>query len=78
MSVLAEPPPHLTQEELSSKDQRILAGFADWLMYAQFDPKIKKCTDGNLPKEWKRLKEMDFVRKVTPTLVFQDCQIQYH
>lgn len=60
-------PPHLSQEELRSKDKTLLAGLGSWLLYAEFDPKTNKCIDKDLPDAWRRLKEMDFIRKVILT-----------
>lgn len=60
---------HLTQQELSGKDQTILAGLVNWLRGATFRKNqttddFELCIDSGLPEKWRLLEDMDLVQKV--------------
>lgn len=68
MSTTKSTIPHLTQEPLSSNDQKILAGIEDWTCKAKFEKmnvdNFELCVDDGLSGPWTLLKDMDLVREV--------------
>lgn len=59
---------HLTQRELSEKDNTILAKLVDWVYEATFikesPDEFELCVDNGLPEKWSMLKDMDLVHEV--------------
>jgi len=59
---------HLTQEPLSSNDQKVLAGIQDWTRKAKFEKinedNFELCVDDGLSGRWTLLNDMDLVKKV--------------
>lgn len=68
MTTVEPPIAHLTQQELSDNDKRILAGLEDWLSQVGFDSQSHICTDQSLGEKWALLCEMDLIKKVRALL----------
>lgn len=64
------PVAHMQEEQLSQKDQQILAGVISWVADAAFDPETNICTDAGLSTKRVTLSGMDLVKKVRSATVF--------